>query len=384
MPIEGSYQLPFSIVSARISQKRSWSHGRDIFPAVAYTKAISEAKEWAACGNLSEDIVRSKFGDLSGAINPTRIVRFHPAQYSVKKFPFKPFDENKKYSWVEGKNEITGLRVYVLADLVYFPYFPKNPYYAYANSSGVAAHPNREKAVETSALELIERDSFMIAYLTRIDFPSVREESLPSSIRTRIENLKKNGFKVWIKDHSLDIAPVICVLSQSEEYQCTVCASSANFDITEALNHALMEVEASVLVRLRNGPPKKIKPREVVMPLDHGNLYGQKRYFHQADFLLSGQKMISLNEVGSKISRSWQEFKKRLKEKKMQLLTILLSHDGNDNLYIIRSIIPGLVPMTFGYRQEPAGMERIYEIAKEFGGRKLSYRELTKFPHPFA
>jgi len=29
-------------------------------------------------------------------------------------------------------------------------------------------------------------------------------------------------------------------------------------------------------------------------------------------------------------------------------------------------------------------MERIYVVAKEFGGKELSYRDLTKFPHPFA
>jgi len=57
---------------------------------------------------------------------------------------------------------------------------------------------------------------------------------------------------------------------------------------------------------------------------------------------------------------------------------------GNDDLSIIRSIVPGMIPMTFGFRQEPAGMERIYAVGKELGIRNFSYRRMTKFPHPFA
>jgi hypothetical protein len=71
----------------------------------------------------------------------------------------------------------------------------------------------------------------------------------------------------------------------------------------------------------------------------------------------------------------------------MRLITISMQlseeYGGNDGLHIVRAIVPGLTPMTFGYRQEPAGMERVYKIAEKVGGKKLSYGELTKFPHPF-
>lgn len=59
-------------------------------------------------------------------------------------------------------------------------------------------------------------------------------------------------------------------------------------------------------------------------------------------------------------------------------------YSENGNLHIIRSIVTGIVPMTFGYRQEPGGVERLYTIAYEFGGVSLSYANITKFPHPFA
>jgi len=387
MPSE-QYSPPFAIASARLSEERSWSHGRDVSPRLAYIKAVAEAKEWTACGNVPDNLVHAAFVDLETVIDPRSIIRFHPAQYRLKGFPFKPFDETAEYAWTEGYDEVTGAKVYILADLVYFPYFPKRPYYCYANSSGVAAHPNRQKAVETSVLELIERDSFMIAYLTRLRFSTVQEQTLPESIRKRMRELRKNGFRVWVKDHTLDLAPVICIIAQSEEFTYTTCASSANFDVEHALDHALMEVEASILARLQNGAPKPIKPNEVIWPIDHGRLYGQKRYFHKADFLIHTYHMVAFKEVGKKAAQTWQDLLDRFSIKGWRLLTVPLylseKYGGNGELYIIRSIVPGMVPMTFGFRHEPAGMERIYAVAKEIGNRNLLYRDLTKFPHPFA
>lgn len=384
----GQYHPPFAIASARLSEKQSWSHGRNVSPRLAYIKAVAEAKEWTACGSVPNNLVQATFADLETAIDPRNIIRFHPAQYRLKGFPFKPFDETAEYAWTEGCDEVTGVKIHILADHIYFPYFPKTPYYCYANSSGVAAHPDRQKAVETSVLELVERDSFMIAYLTRLRFPTVQEQTLPESIRKRMRELRKNGFRVWVKDHTFDLAPVICVIAQSEELTYTPCASCASFDIEHALDHALMEVEALILARFQNGPAKFIKPHEVIWPLDHGNLYGQKRYFRQADFLIHSHRKVAFKEVGKESARSWHELLDRFSAKKWNLFTVPLylskEYGGNDELHIIRSIIPGMVPMTFGFKQEPAGMERIYTIARKFGNKNLSYWDLTKFPHPFA
>ncbi|RMD66893.1 hypothetical protein D6817_03090 [Candidatus Pacearchaeota archaeon] len=382
------YRPPFAIASARLSEKRSWSHGRDTSPRLAYIKAIAEAKEWTACGNVPNNLIQAAFTDLENAIDPRSVIKFHPAQYRLKRFPFRPFDEKAEYAWTEGYDEMTGARVYILADHVYFPYFPKTPYYCYANSSGVAAYPGRKKAVETGTLELVERDSFMIAYLTQCRFPTVREQTLPESVRKRMRELRKNGFRVWVKDHTLDLAPVISIIAQSEKFTYTPCASCASFDVEYAVDHALMEVEAMVLARLQNGPPETIKPHEVIWPIDHGKLYGQKRYFRKADFLIRCHRTVAFREVGKGAAQSWDELLGRFSMKGWRLFTVPLhlseEHGGNGDLHIIRSIVPGMVPMTFGFRQEPAGMKRIYAVGKELGKKKLSYRELTKFPHPFA
>lgn len=388
IPMAGNYRPPFITASARVSSARNWSHGRDASPQMAQTKAIAEAKEWASCGCIPDHLKKASFIELEGAVDPRNIVRFHPSQYRVKGFPFKPFSSREKYEWVEGHNIVLGSTMHILADLVYFPYFPETPYYAFSNSSGCAAHPDKQIAIEKATLELVERDAFMNAYMCRLKLPTVAQNTLPDAIQERINHLQAHGFRVWIIDHSIDLAPVIFIFVQNEALGFTACASSASFSIENAMNHAFMEVEASILSRLQSGPSLPIKPNEVGTPRDHGRLYEQKQYFRHADFMVNSNERIPFSRIGSGVAHTWKELLTRFERKKWQLLIIPLhlsgEYGGNEGMHIIRSIVPGMVPMTFGYRQEPAGMERVYTITKEFGGKKLSYQQLTKFPHPFA
>jgi len=54
IPMANGYAPGFAIASARLSEKRSWSHGRDPSPEMALKKAISETKEWTSCGCIPE------------------------------------------------------------------------------------------------------------------------------------------------------------------------------------------------------------------------------------------------------------------------------------------------------------------------------------------
>ena len=389
-PIAGEYRPPFTIALARVDEvlTEDWSYGRDKSPLMARTKAHSEAREWAACGSAPDTLVRARLCDLDYAVNPRSIVSFHPSQYRVQGFPFTRFCEEGKYLWAEGREELSGKPVHVLADLVYFTVNTEMPPYAYANSSGVAAHPDRHQAVETATLELVERDAFMCAYFASLTLPTISNDSVPNEIRRRIADLEKVGFKIWIKDHTLDLAPVISIFAQSDDLAFTTCASCSRFSPFMALEHALMEVEAAVLARLQNGASAHVNPKDVAMPLDHGALYEQRRFFLKADFMFRTGETTSLARACLGAARNWSALLDRFSSKAWVLFTVPLelpdSYGGNQGLSIIRSLVPGMVPMTFGYRQEPAGMKRLHEIKTELGQGELNYRDLPRFPHPFA
>jgi thiazole/oxazole-forming peptide maturase SagD family component len=387
MPTAKSYQAPFAIAQARVSAElnEDWSYGRDASPEMAMIKAVSEAKEWAACGCVPEGLLKARLKDIPNAIDPRTVIQFHESQYELPDFPLEPFDESIAYEWVEGKDELTSESKHLLAELVYFPYFGETPPYLFANSSGVAAHPDQQIAIESSTLELIERDSFMIAYLTGLNYPTISVSSLPRYLQERISTLEQEGFEVTVKDHTLDLAPVVTVFVRNETLTYTNCASCSRFVIESAIDHALMEVEASVLARLQNGPAPAVKPSEVSMPLHHGALYEQKGYYRRADFMFKGE-VRDLKELSVPLN-SWDRLLDKLHQRNLSLITtkFFLSeqYGGNSDLSIVRSIVPGLVPMTFGYRQEPSGMKRLYEVARQ-KGKRLTYGNIRKFPHPFA
>jgi ribosomal protein S12 methylthiotransferase accessory factor len=58
---------------------------------------------------------------------------------------------------------------------------------------------------------------------------------------------------------------------------------------------------------------------------------------------------------------------------------------GSSILHIVKTFVTGLVPMSFGYLEEPLGMQRIYEvpITLNFHSNPLRYDELNVFPHPY-
>lgn len=384
------YVLPFSVAMARLAPEvnSDWSYGRDYNPQLAAIKARAEAREWAACAFVHDTTVKALVSELDTWIHPNDMVAFHPAQYRVQGFPLTRFNASVPQYWAVATNENTGNKTRVLADLVYFPYESGQPPCGYANSSGVAAHPSRQQAVESATLELMERDAFMIAYLGRISHPRVSKRTLSVALQKRIGALETIGCDVSVVDITLDLAPVIMVMVMQKEWHFMNVAAASRFNSEEAVSHALMEVEASVLARMENGPAQSIAPHAVGMPGDHGSLYEQERYYRRADFLVASGEVRSLKDVGNNVAQNWNQLQRSLVSSGISFYTIdyhiPVTHGGNAGLHIVRAIAPGLVPMTFGYRQEPAGMRRLYKIASRSHGRDFTYKDAIKFPHPFA
>ena len=390
-PMADQYELPFSMAFARPKGKisRNWSCGRAKDPPLALKKAVSEAYEWQACERLPEDLVKTSFEELDRAIDPRSIVSYHEQQYQDKRFPLKPFDRRCRYSWVKGRNILSGEMAYILADCVYFPYTPRTPRYTMANSSGTAARFGRNEAIQHATLELVERDAFMIIWLNRLQMPSILVKSLPEFVQKRIKALEQAWFRVIIKNFTLDLAPVIFVFVQSEKLSTTICAACSSFDTLSAIDHAMEEAEAATYCRSRNQKVELIRPREVHRTYHHGDLYGQRHYFQRANFLAEDGTMMKFADVANNVPRTWDELLTHLEATGFPLLAVSLQ-PGNQFLdfqipKVEKVFIPGIIPMSFGYGLEPCGMERIYTLPIHLGYRivPLEYRELTNFPHPY-
>lgn len=387
LPAAGQYRLPFAMAFGRIKGVREWSCGRAMDPKLAYAKARSEAEEWASGSRVNHrKLTRASIDELTGAVDPRLLTRYHSSQYQRATFPYQPWNPRRRYAWAEGEDIIAGKKVFILAECAYFPYPSHAKLYTHANSSGTAAFPTKQGALERATLELVERDAFMIAWLNGLSMPHVPLRSIPGELARRVRAVEQVGYRVAIVDLTLDLTPVILVFAQSQELTATTVAAASALDIIAALDHALKEVESSVYCRIANGAAKAVPPRLVRFTYHHGALYEHPRYYHQADFLAASRVKLSISAIGTGAPRTWDELLGRLSAMGTTLIAVDLPSRRPDDLHIVKCFIPGLIPMSFGYGEEPCGMQRLYvlPVERRLLAKSKSLEKLSKFPHPYA
>jgi thiazole/oxazole-forming peptide maturase SagD family component len=297
-------------------------------------------------------------------------------------FPFAPFRTASRRWWKDGRDRLSGRKIAVPAELVYFGgsvrALLRRPCSA-ATSSGVAAFADRESALERAVLELLERDAFMRAWLGRARTPRIPPRSLPGPARRRVSALNRLGLRVVVKILASDPVPVLMVFTQHPQRAFTVVGTAADYDWEKALDHALMECESTSIMRLQRGDVRRLEPSEVRFPEDHGDLYAQPRYFRGADFLARDGAEPSPRKAGA--ARSWKGLLEELRRRSLRLISVDLSPPGaapgDAPLYVVRAIVPGLVPLSFGFGTEPLGIPEVQALLRRPNGPPL-------LPHPLA
>ena len=382
----GNYQSDLFIATARFKNDKDglWSTGRALNSKDAFIKAISEAREWRASSFVS-DTFKSTYSSLTNAVDPRIMASYRAKQFSKGDFPFKKFDELIEYDWATGHDLISGKRMSILADFIFFPFKHKFQYF-FGNTSGTAAYFNKDGAIQNAVLEIIERDAFMIHHLIKPEVKKVRQDSLPEDILKRIRKLEKEGFVVSVYDYTLDLTPVVFCHIISDEYTFSTCSACADFDIAKALDHALMESETSVLHRLRFSYNKTIRPQDVSSPEDHALLYSQKGFYKKSKPNVSGE--IDFNKLGADVSKNWEELLQCFKMKGYNVIIHTMKTDPrtaehDEEHFIVRALVPGLIPLTFGYNSEPYGLPRIYEMGSRLLGKTITFSDLNRMPHPY-
>lgn len=393
-PIVEGFPLPFTMMMAQsfwLANGRSfWSCGRAYTKELATIKARAEAIEWYSAGVTSHHkITEATFLELDHAIHPHEIVQYSPRQ--VPQSDLGHFDESCVYQWIEVKNEETKEQKFVLTDFVFFPYHPPGrKKYFQATSSGCAAHSKYEIALESAVLELVEREAIMVTWFNELSRTHIAIDSLPKHLQERIGTLKELGFGVDLLDITYDLAPVVMAVVINDNNAFMTCGAASGWDIGEIVDKALMEAESSVYTHFRFGAsPVILTENEVSDVPHHGAYYEDVARLERASFLVSSDTKVYIDQVREKApTRNFSQLCMKLREKNLDLYSIdLTPPEVNDKmgLRIIRVIIPGIVPITFGYNTEPKGMARLrlLPVISKLLLKKKEEDELNSFPHPF-
>lgn len=392
------YSLPVHLAEARFfdglnEECSAW--GRDTDAAMACTKAMAEFIERVSCEE-PKHLFRASYSDIRNAVAPEMLVSYDAAQYRRRNFPFIPFSRDRDYWWGMGEEYDDGNRIAILGDFLFSSssLIGRDQYGAYTSStsSGVAAHTQVAQAIEGAALELVERDAFMRAWLFRKPAPTVVVRSLPADFQKRISNLKEIGVQVVIKDLSYRFASVIFLYAQDRKRGFTRVAAASSFDVEAALDRALLELEVLIQDAVTSDHVPNIHPMKIQNAEDHAVLYSNRKYFRAADFFLVTEKTRRLSDVGKGLPNNWIDFLAALRRDDKKLICINITNDERNPVFmahlgekrrvdVIRALIPGLLPISFGWGREPLGMiERPHQQKITRSKRKSG----PLFPHPFA
>lgn len=366
--------------------QEEWASGNDANWEQAEFKAIMEAAERHACGVVpQEQLIRSTARKLGNqAISPKRVVAYTKAQYR-NGLPFTPFSKDREYWWKSVSTLSGSEEKYLPVECLYYPVeheLTPNPYTA-ASSSGVAAGLSFEDALLRALYEAIERDAFMVTWLSHVTMPLIDQQTIPEDCQKRIRSLVSIGYRLYVVDITLEFSSVVLALAVSEQVQpALVLGAAANPDIEKAVSKALGEVENQLYWERRN--PENIHSisdaTEVNSVLDHAALYTSPKHLPKAAFLWRGKKR-PMNRSNSSI-QDVSTILGKLKQHGIETAVLDLTPEylKRAGVWVVRALPLGLIPISFGYGNEPLGMTRYKQMAK----MGTPWPKRIPFTHPVA
>lgn len=375
------YPLPYVVATTKCiapngEELTGWGTDRD--PWVAYLKSHAEIVERSGRWQ-PKNCVYGKIKDVKSAIEPTSLVRYSDQQYKNKNFPYSKFKSNENYHWVRCTDMLNGEIRHVIGCAVY-PWEVLNtiaPHtrYTQATSSGCAAGQKLESALLASTLELIERDSFMRCWLQQKPGYQVKRNLLPGEFGSRLDNLEEAGCTVCVQLLPSVAGYAILASAQHNIKKFTLVTAAARMSCEAAVAAALDELELIVYSRLQKREVEQyIEPREVVFPREHSDLYGNPKFYRNADLVINPTRSLDAwpKARPADLSALLDDLKKVNLNPVFADITPSLNRidQGRISLTVTRVVIPSLIPISFGYGLEPRGM--IPEA-----------HEASIFPHPF-
>ncbi len=337
--------------------------------------ARAEAVERFAAGDISPSrLVRSRAGDLPNAVLPAELHAYNERQLAGPRAA-EAYRPDTRYLWIRAETA-TGEERMVPAASVMLPFTdPDAPPLPRVTSSGMAVHPDRDEARRRALAELVERDAFMWTWLRRESPPLISTGELDGQLAEHVEELDGAGLGVTLLDLTLDTWPVVlCLLDGGPELAVGAsCAATGRAAASRAL------VEASTVLwrdpEQAGDPPQ---PEQVLTALDHLEFQRSPLAGPDRAFLTASRVRVPVDALGD----SDEPLERALARISEPLFVDLTSRETSP-FHAVRALVPGLVPMTFGYDREPFGMPRLARPIRS-PGRDLDLATAGPIlPHPF-
>lgn len=341
------------------------------------------------------------------ALYPPKVGVHAMEQYEQPNFPFTPFDPDRSIEWVWGYSLLEERPKLVPKSLAYYSFGCGSDAFVYETSNGCAVGGSLEEAIFYGIMEVIERDSFLITWyaqlpLAPLDPRSVDDRELHWMI-DRLETVTPYDLYFYNSTMEHGIPSVWAVAkNRTNEGGKLICAAGAHLNPVRAVKGAIHELAGMILMLNEKMEANREKAEQMfhnpflVREMeDHSLLYGLPQAEERFHFLLdkkrplrtfaeSFQRWESSYDLTDDLNRILQVFQQH------QLEVIVVDQTTpeilRNGLYCVKVLIPGMLPITFGYHlTRLCGLERVLKVPMDLGfsKRHLALEELNPHPHPF-
>lgn len=347
-----------------------WGRDRDV--KVASSKAIHEAIERYAYTFLPTQARFCSAQALPAVLDTSALSGHAPWQWADPALGLRPFGSEEAHWWLQARPVQAGWPgevAWVLADVLLSPRAFDNGYRArlvtHASSSGFASATTLDDAILHATLELVERDALMRHWFAQRPGRAVDLRELPSALRWRFAVLQDAGCLTGLQRLDLGMHPVWLAWAQHPALAFTSIGSACALDGGTALESALGELETQALARLGGVPAETTEAADVRAPADHAALYATPGYFRRADRVLCPQAYATggYREAAAAFACTAGRLYESLDRRGCRPWWVELSppeaHTSFDGrpVHTVRAVVPHLIPMSFGYRRQPIGMD---------------------------
>ncbi|MFD4593743.1 TOMM precursor leader peptide-binding protein [Streptomyces rubiginosohelvolus] len=353
--------------------------------------------------------VVDSYRNLTGqALNPADCGFYTPQTYATDPL-VSPFDPDRPIPWVWGHSLRDDAPILVPARLAHYSAGVEADNFVFECSNGCATGGSLEEAILFGLLELVERDAFLLAWygrarLTGIDLTG----AAAPAVRSMLDRAALHGYDVHAFDTRMDLAvPVVTALAVRRDGGpgALSFSAAAGFDPADTVEAALSEVLTYIPHLPYQVAERRAELEEMERDFtkvrhlkDHAQLYGLPSMARHAAEYLEPAAVLPLTEVFA----DWEPLRPRTGDllDDLRLLRDRLTGAGYDviavdqttpeqhrmGLHTVSTVVPGLLPLDFGWsRQRAPHMPRLRTALRAAGRRAddLPEAEIKAVPHPF-
>ncbi|MFE0046046.1 TOMM precursor leader peptide-binding protein [Streptomyces albireticuli] len=343
------------------------------------------------------------------AVDP-RECGLYPPEFHAATPRVTPFTPGREIPWVWGYSLRDRRPLLVPEILTYYSTPGLENRFVQESSNGCASGGSLEEAVYFGLMEVVERDAFLLAWYGRAALPEIDPRtSADPRTRQMVDRLAMYGYEARFFDTrvTFPVPVVTAVAVRPDGGLGTMCfGAGAGLDPEAALAGGLCEI-ATDAVNIR-GRAERDGERlramaadfdKVLALHDHPLVYGLPEMAGHAAFLLEerGPKrpMAELYGPGTRTLPASGDLKDDVErcvaavaDAGFDVVVVdqTLPEQRDLGLHTVSVIVPGLLPIDFGWRRQRAlHMPRTRTALREAGlrDRDLLPGDLNPAPHPF-